>query len=462
MSRSKSGPILRAALIPGAVLACVWSGCAPYGLSMDRVLGRLARGDPQSALAQLDKNPREQDALYQLERGILLRLTGRRPESNKAFDVAQGIAEDLYTRSVGREAAALAVSDRLRPYRPPMHELLLARQYQARNYLDEADLEGAAVEARRIGLLSAEVAAGIVDRPAEGDLLARLTAALILEAAAEPDNALIIYRNLLREASDPKGSLRLPLPDWLAPRAGRLAEDLGVDLSGEISPKNAIGEPAGKPAFTVVVFVEAGFVPPRKEARISVPILKAEEGKDRGWVGGVVGQRALLLSHDGWFPPEPAGIAYWLEIALPGYGFDSYAPFSCEVSAAGRRAAGSPAADIASCARTTLEGEMPGIALRAALRALIKYSAHHEAEEKGGAALGILVNVLGAATESAETRSWLSLPHQIDLAVIDLPAPVEEVELAIREASGRERTIRLPLVRPPGCTFGFGSYRAWD
>ncbi len=75
------------------------------------------------------------------------------------------------------------MTDRIRPYRPAAHELLLARQYEARNYLDEGDIEGAAVEARRIGQLLGEIEAGTQAGPAEGDLLARLTAALILEAA---------------------------------------------------------------------------------------------------------------------------------------------------------------------------------------------------------------------------------------------------------------------------------------
>lgn len=75
--------------------------------------------------------------------------------------------------------------------------------------------------------------------------------------------------------------------------------------------------------------------------------------------------------------------------------------------------------------------------------------------------LGILVNLLGVVTESAETRSWLSLPHQVTLAVIDAPAPVERVTLRIREADGNVDVIELPLARPPGSAFGFGTYRAW-
>jgi uncharacterized protein len=452
-------PMRQALAILLATAAAVAAGCAPYGLGMQRVLDRLVRGDPASALAQLEKKPREDDALYQLERGLLLRLAGRTRESTAAFEAAHGIAEDLYTKSVGREAAALAVTDRIRPYRPPTHELLLARHYEARNYLDEGDIEGAAVEARRIGLLFDEIASGSQDPPADGDLLARLTGALILEAAGEPDNALVFYRNILREARDPRSGLRLSLPEWLAGRARRLADEVGVDLSSELPPDSAAQQPPAPPSFTAVVFVETGLVPPRTESRISVPILKSEEEKDMSWVGGRVGERALVLRGAEWTAPEPAEIAYWLELALPAYGPDPFLPTQCEVSACGRFARGSQAADVASSARATLEREMPGIALRTALRALIKYAAHHQAEEKGGTGMGILVNILGAATEQAETRTWLSLPHQIDLAVLDLPVAVDTVGLSVWDSANGERSMRVPLHRSPGSSIGFGSYR---
>ncbi len=47
MLSAESGPRRRAAPILLAVLACVVSGCAPYGLGMERVRDRLALGEPE-------------------------------------------------------------------------------------------------------------------------------------------------------------------------------------------------------------------------------------------------------------------------------------------------------------------------------------------------------------------------------------------------------------------------------
>ncbi len=240
----------------------------------------------------------------------------------------------------------------------------------------------------------------------------------------------------------------------------RLAGEVGVDLSEELLGDSIPPVPA-PPNFTAVVFIESGYVPPRTEAQLSIPILKSEADEHREDLGDLAGRRALLRCRGEWIEPPTAEVAYWLEIALPAYGPDPYLPPSTEISAFGETAAGFQAADIASCAREALEREMPAIALRSALRALIKYAAHHQAEKEGGEALGILVNLFGAATEAAETRTWLSLPHRIDVAVLDLPRPVGAVALTVRDSAGRKRSMGVPLVQSsPG--FGFGSCRIWN
>jgi len=317
------------------------------------------------------------------------------------------------------------------------------------------------VEARRIGLMLDEVETGVRNPPALPDLLSPLTAALILEAAGEPDNALIHYRRILREAGDPDRPECLPVPEWLAPRALRLAQLVGADITGELPADSAAELLSSPPSFTAVIFVENGFAPARGELDLSVPILKTESGKGHDWIGPRIGERTLLLRHEAWSTPEPEEIAYWLDVALPVYEADPYTSPSLEVSGPGWRGEATIAADIAASARASLEQDMPGIALRAGLRALIKYAAHHEAEEEIGKGMGILVNILGVASEQAETRTWLSLPHEVDLAVIDLPAAADTVTVSLREGTGWERTRRIALTRPPGCPFGFGSYRTW-
>lgn len=193
----------RIAVTLGALLALGTLGgpaCAPYRSGLEDVLAQLARGDAIAALASLERRPRENDALYQLERGLLLREAKRFDESGAAFADADRIAEDLFTRSVSNEVASLAVSDRVRPYRPAPYERLLARFYQARNYIDRNDLEGALVEARRIEqLLNEQQDAAGGEVPAWIPLL-YLTAGIIQEAGGRPEEALRLYRRLYDDA----------------------------------------------------------------------------------------------------------------------------------------------------------------------------------------------------------------------------------------------------------------------
>lgn len=432
-------------------------GCAPYGKGMRPVLDQLARGDPGGALARLEDSAKEDDVLYQLERGLLLRLVGRLEESCRAFDDADRIAEDLFTRSITNEAVSLATTDRMRPYRPPAHELLLARFYQALNYLERGDLEGALVESRRIAQILDERRDSEdpgIERVAP---VAHLLAGLIREAAGEPDAALVHYRRLFADAHASAQVLGRDPPEWLIRRCWRLAGAVGVDLTGEL-PEPYDGREPTPPRFTAVLFFEQGFVPPRLEARIDVPIFKKEAENDAAQLGPVIGTRGLAIHRDGWAAPRGAEIAYWLAIALPYYGPDPFVPAQPRISSGGRTAGADAFANVAGQARDQLAQEMPGIAARTAVRTITKYLAQREAKKQGGEIAGILTNVIGAATEQAETRTWLTLPHEISVAALDLPAAVDRLDL---QWFGGERSEAFELVRIPDSDIGLCLFRTW-
>src|SRR5512135_1095304 len=125
-------------------------GCAMFGPSNEPMLRALEREEYPRALAELDKHREEGSVHWQSQRGLLLRYNGRLGESNEAFAAALSRQEDLFTRSVSNEAAALAVNDLLRPYRARDYELPFLHVYPALNYLELGDLEGAMVEARAL------------------------------------------------------------------------------------------------------------------------------------------------------------------------------------------------------------------------------------------------------------------------------------------------------------------------
>lgn len=454
-SRPSCGAIRSTALVVVGLSLVV--GCASYHTGLEPVLERLSRGDAASALARLERSPREDDALYQLERGLLLRLVGRLGESCAAFDEADRITDDLYTRSVTNEFASLVTNDRVRPYRPAAYERLLSHFYQARNYLELRDMEGALVEARRMERLLDEF-----QDEWEGEVrvcmpAVTLLAGLLQEAGGHPEDALRLYRRGVLDAGHAAGGTRA-LPGWLPGRMRRLADAIGLDP--ELLPPAETGRRLDTEGpFTVVVILEQGFIAPRREVRFDVPILKSEAGKDATSLGPVVGER-LVCMRDGRCRYESTEIDYWLSIALPTCDPDRFRPITAEVRVGGQGARLEAAGDLSMEARAQLDRDMPSILARTAVRALLKYAAERQARKAGGEVGGIFANILGAASERAETRTWLTLPAEISMAVVDLQTMSDTVRLEDDgwNADGLE-AVRVIWI--PGTGFGFASVRRW-
>jgi hypothetical protein len=113
-------------------------------------------------------------------------------------------------------------------------------------------------------------------------------------------------------------------------------------------------------------------------------------------------------------------------------------------------------------ARRALKDDMPGIMLRGAIRSAAKaaaqYALQHEARHKNTPALGLaeLAVTLGAVvSESADERTWRTLPSEIGIARGRLPLGVHTITLqtpeGVRSAqvslAGRYTVVGLRMVR---------------
>ncbi len=96
-------------------------------------------------------------------------------------------------------------------------------------------------------------------------------------------------------------------------------------------------------------------------------------------------------------------------------------------------------AELSAMARESLDQALPGILVRAIGRGLVKYFASEVAEEEIGEVAGILVNILGIALEQADTRSWRSLPYQIQVASFTIPPGAYEGRLRVYGGDGEEQ-----------------------
>jgi len=86
---------------------------------------------------------------------------------------------------------------------------------------------------------------------------------------------------------------------------------------------------------------------------------------------------------------------------------------------------------------------MPGIMLRAGIRAtasaVLQYQAQRRSDRDAGAAAGIAAFALTALLQTADDRTWRTLPAEVAIARARLPSGVHEVTLQTRFGEQRAR-----------------------
>jgi hypothetical protein len=406
--------IVFAILVAALGLAC---GQHPGHMSAIRML--MAREEYDQALAEFEKMDKSDgDVLYLLERGLLLHYTGHYALSNEAFERAEVLSEDLYTKSISRQAAALVTSDLALQYVPRPFEQVLIHYFRALNYMFLGEKEDAIVECRKasdkLALYSEED-----KRPYRRDAFIEYLTGILYEWDGEINDALISYRNAIGGYEIYRDLFGLKDPNHLTCDLLRTAGALGfTDDVESVSPEDR--ERCGPESHVdtlakVVVFVEQGFVPAKEDLSVNIPILKSEARKAHDDAQAFsAGVYSRLYGHS----YAADDIAYFLRVAVPRYPerhAGQPAPMLFLDSLAVRP---SISEDVFALAKAELDHDMPGIFAKTLARALIKYKATDAAEDKWGKVAGRLVNIATAATERADLRGWLSLPTAIYVAIL--------------------------------------------
>ena len=149
--------------------------------------------------------------LYHFDQGTLYHYAGKNKERIKHFEQAEQIYDDLFTKSVTNEAAAIVTNDNVRPYRARPFELLLMYQYQILNYLAIGDLDGALVEVRRAQIAMEALYQKDKDKVNDNGWL-RYLSALVYEMAGEDDDAAISYLKAAKAFEE--GNVKMPPEVW--------------------------------------------------------------------------------------------------------------------------------------------------------------------------------------------------------------------------------------------------------
>lgn len=419
--------------------------CASHVATTTTTLRPLVRdGKYDLALQRIEfLNSGTSRLLYHYERGLLLHQQQRFEDSNAAFDLAEELYGDLYTRSVSRETGALLLSEVVREYRGERFEASLVHYYKIMNYLRLGDLEDAAVECRRLDH-RLDVFAGTEAASYRGDPFLRYLTGLVYAANGDRNDADVSLRLALEGYRARGAEAGPPLP-------GRLLCDLAANATalGATTEARAYREEGSCPPSraratgTLRLFLECGEVAFKNESSIVLPIFKSEiqPELDRSAYANV------LVSRYGQAVPPETEVEYLLRISMPVLVETPSGIVRARIIAAQRPAdAGGDtvrtaistvaAMDLNAFARRAFEEAQPALLLRATVRGLAKYLASREAEKRGGEGLGWAVNLIGLATETADTRCWSTLPESIQFATLDLAPGTYDLTVELYDRGG--------------------------
>jgi hypothetical protein len=407
-------------LVP-LLLAVTLTGCAnmaSHDTKIANIEAASRTGGLQGALAQLDSTVKTEEEkagmLYNMERGELLRMDRRYPDSTSAFLKAdeqvnkwETEAKNNSEKLLGTLGAAL-ISERLKVYEGQDYEKVWLATRLALNRVATNDFDNARVDIKRTHEREAVIAEfraketvaaeeeakskGVEAKGKElnGYPVESLNDPEVLQLKNGYQNALSHYlAGFLYEAMNEPG---LAAPGYrkaieLKPETPVLEEGLrGLDTRTGFMQKR-------RQRMTDVLFVlEAGTAPARKSVQFTVPI----PYKNR---------------------VNTVSISY--PVIQP-----SKDPLVRSVTAGGTQFNLEKVVDLNVMARRVLKDEMPGMVVRNITRAFTKLVMQDELSSKGGTAgafLSLIGTVAAVVTEQADDRMWRMLPGRVYIARGYLP-----------------------------------------
>jgi len=438
-------------------LALFVGGCAAfrsYDKSLGQSVDQVAAGNVDSAIKALDAaNPGpKKDLLYYLELGMLQRLGGRTAASQSAWTSAQArmLPEDQHAaeRITGilQSASSYVVNDRLRPYPGYDYEKTMLLTHMALNQLAQGDFDQARVAIKQTHELEATIAEARGKQVAEVEEDAKKRGALtsFKELNGYPvqtiDNEAV---NALRN------SYQSALSHYLA---GFVYEALGEPslaapgyrLANELQPNQPLLEEAlrgldERASASADGMVDTLFIigtdsaPALQSRQFSLPVPTIN--------GLVQVTLSIPVMADTGFSATP-------QVTVDGHTTLAVAPIT----------------SIDLMARRRLKDDMTAIMLRASIRAasraamqagLLQQSRGNDQGAAFGALAAFVVAVGSIVTENADERTWRTLPSEISIARVRLPAGAHSVTLqapagarsATVELSGRYAVVDLRLLR---------------
>lgn len=382
-------------------------------------------------LASLDEERTSADAmLYMMERGRINQLNSNFQDSKTDFELVingfeeQDLAAKVEVSDLAAQSTSLLSNDNAIPYKGSGYERVFTHHHQAFNYLGNRDFDGASVEFRKVALeqrvLLEKHEAEIAEAHEEAeennidvDMLSQEFAGLDTVAGnvkSSFQNAYTFYASAA--FWEARGELNSALVDYkkafeinsnnhyLKQDIGRVAKKLG-----EKPDQTDLNEPKDNEG-TIVVFFEEGFVPSKSEIKIPIPTLD----------GGII------------------------SIAFPYYVTDQW-PISPALRAMDDQfnelGVSETVVNVSALAVKSLKEQIPQMLVRQALRAYAKYELQNQAGNHTGIFGQLAANVYNVMSESADRRSWLTLPNTVQAMRFNLPEGHQEISFSTLGAQSK-------------------------
>jgi uncharacterized protein len=401
------------------IAAVALAGCATdYTHEMRPVTSNLSMDRPDLAIDAFRENISDSTGrnrlLYLMELGNLMRLTGDYATSENLLLQADRLSDQQRGVELGQQVEAFLTSDLSLEFRGADYEKVFINYCLAVCYASEGNMQDALVECRHVNDKLRALNLSYEENPNRysDDAFVRYLMGVLYEKAGDLNNALIAYRNSAAVYdSSYSFDYGIPAPVRVKSDILRLSSELGMQsvfqeyssMWPEVTWRNE-----GPDAVNgeVVVILEAGMIPPRIEKSYSF----------------VLDDRIYRVS-------------------LPAIRDRRRESHSITIFSGDMRSQGFLAEDLAGIARKNLEDQAGRDIARAVARLAVKAGVTEAGEqlveelthENSGISqvTGFILSIVGAATEQADLRAWLTLPSQIYVARLRLPAGEQSVRVIV-------------------------------
>lgn len=370
------------------------SGCVSFTYQQDALERHLMAQQPQQALAALDalKLGGRDQIIYQLDKGMVLRMQGDFKGSNAALEPAKALIGKLDAISLREQAAAVSINDSMRSYLPPLFERAMLHTVMALNYLEQNDYNGARVEALQLDEL-------LKRRKDDARLpFAHYIIGLVFEANGEADEALIAYRHSYEAYRSSKAKIPLLLQQDLL----RLTHYLGL-----------------------------GDEQRRYEEQFKLQSWPTQaELKQQGQVVAILFNGLIPRKHSEELNLQSPRDGQLHRLSVPFYEARAPQIHSARMVIANNSSTTQLLDELDQHAYASLKAEMPAIITRTLARVSVKNRMVDNARDQSPL-LSAALNIATFITEQADTRAWNTLPQEILIARSAVAPGSHAVELRL-------------------------------